>query len=204
MDDAGGRKFVLCRMMHIQTSRFDLRDFSEADRQPFIDYQIDPRYRRLYDICDADSASASSLFSLFGTWREESPRQNYQVGIFDRVDSHLCGCAGLRRAAQPERIAVFGLELSPDNWGRFAMAVECAGALLEYCFSTLNLDKIIGATASGNSRVEALARWFGAAVVDRRDGPTWMKARSWHEVDWALSRAAWERSPGRRRLLRGT
>ena len=84
------------------------------------------------------------------------------------------------------------------------MAVECAGALLEYGFSTLNLDKIIGATASGNSRVEALACWFGGAVVDRRDGPTWMKARSWQEVDWALSRAAWERSPGRRRLLRAT
>jgi ribosomal-protein-alanine N-acetyltransferase len=190
--------------MHIETRRFVLRDFTEADRKPFIDYQIDPRYRRLYDISDTDTAGANSLFALFGEWREESPRRNYQVGIFDRIDLHLCGCAGLRRAGQPEHVAVFGLELSPNHWGRFGMAVECAAALLEYGFSTLNLDKIVGATASGNSRVEALACWFGAAVVDRRDGPTWMKARSWHEVDWALSRAAWERSPGRWRLLRAT
>lgn len=84
------------------------------------------------------------------------------------------------------------------------MAVECTGALLEYGFSTLKLDRIIGTAASGNSRVEVLAQWFGAAIVDRRDGPTWMEARGWHEVGWALSRAAWERSPARRRLLRGT
>jgi len=172
--------------MHIETPRFVLRDFAEADRQPFIDYQIDWRYRRLYDISDTDTAGANALFALFGEWRKESPRQNYQVGIFDRIDSHLCGCAGLRRAGQPERAAAFGLELSPENWGRFGMAVECAAALLEYGFSTLNLDMVIGATASGNTRVEVLARWFGAAIVDRRDGPTWMKTRGWHEVAWAL------------------
>jgi ribosomal-protein-alanine N-acetyltransferase len=190
--------------MHIETARFILRDFAEADRQPFVDYQIDSRYRRLYDISDTDASGANTLFALFGEWRKESPRQNYQVGIFDRIGSRLCGCAGLRRAGQPERAAVFGLELSPDNWGRFGMAVECAGALLEYGFSTLDLDRIVGATASGNNRVDGLARWFGATIVDRREGSTWMKARGWHEVDWALSRAAWERSPGRRRLFRET
>ena len=188
--------------MHIETPRFFLRDFSEADRQPFIDYQMDPRYRHLYDLSNADPASANTLFDLFGEWLRQNPRQNYQVGIFDRADSRLCGCVGLRRSGQPEPTAVLGLELSPDNWGRFGMAIECAGALLEYGFSTLNLGTIVGTTASGNSRVDALAHWFGAAIVDRRDGPMWMKARGWHEDVWALSRAAWELSPGRRRYFR--
>jgi RimJ/RimL family protein N-acetyltransferase len=84
------------------------------------------------------------------------------------------------------------------------MAIECSGALLEYGFFALNLDQIIGATASGNSRVEALALWFGASVVTRREGPGWMKSRSWHEIDWALSRSAWQASPGRRWLLRAS
>jgi ribosomal-protein-alanine N-acetyltransferase len=190
--------------MHIATPRFVMRDFSEADRQPFIDYQMDPRYRHLYDLSDADTPSVNTLFALFGEWRGERPRQNYQVGIFDRVDSRLCGCTGLRRSGQPERTAVLGLELSPDNWGRFGMAIECAGALVECGFSVLNLDTVLGTSASGNSRVEALALWFGATIVDRRDGPTWMKARGWHEVDWALSRAAWNQSPGKRRLVRSS
>jgi ribosomal-protein-alanine N-acetyltransferase len=190
--------------MHIETPRFLLRDFTEADRGSFIAYQMDPRYRRLYDLSDADLGSVSALFDLFGEWRRQSPRENYQVGIFDRIDSRIGGCAGLRQSGQPEGTAVLGLELSPHNWGRFAMAVDCSGALLEYGFSTLGLGTIIGATASGNNRVEALALWFGATLVDRRDGPTWMKARGWHEVEWALSRTAWERSPGRRRLLSRT
>lgn len=84
--------------MYIKTGRFLLRDFSEVDRRPFIDYQMDPRYRRLYDLPGADPASASTLFDLFGEWRCQHPRQNYQVGIFDRIDFHLCGCAGLRRS----------------------------------------------------------------------------------------------------------
>lgn len=192
---------VLVSVMHIGTPRFFLRDFSEADRRPFIGYQMDPRYHDLYDLSDVDSARASALFDLFAEWRQQRPRLNYQVGIFDRTTLHLCGCAGLRRAGQPERAAALGLELSPGNWGRFGMAVECAGALLEYGFSTLDLETIIGSTASGNARVEALALWFGATIADRRDGPAWMKARGWNEVDWALSRAAWEGSPGRKRLL---
>jgi RimJ/RimL family protein N-acetyltransferase len=199
-------RLILCysRFMHIETRRFVLRDFSERDRQPFIDYQMDPRYRRLYDLSEADPARANTLFDLFGDWRCHNTRQNYQVGIFDRIDSILGGCAGLRRSGQAERAAVFGLELSPNNWGRFGMAVECSGALLEYGFLTLNLDQIIGTTASGNSRIEALALWFGASVVGRRHGTRWMKMRGWHEVDWALSRAAWEVSPGRHRHLRAS
>jgi ribosomal-protein-alanine N-acetyltransferase len=190
--------------MNIETRRFLLRDFSEVDRQPFIDYQMDPRYRRLYALSEADLARANALFDLFGEWRRQKPRQNYQVGIFDRTDVRLGGCAGLRRSGQLEQAAVFGLELSPNNWGRFGMAIECSGALLEYGFLTLNLDQIIGATASGNSRVEALALWFGASVAGPRNGPGRMKTPGWHEIDWALSRAAWEVSPGRRWLLRAS
>jgi hypothetical protein len=31
----------------------------------------------------------------------------------------------------------------------------------------------VGDTASGNNRVEKLARWFGADIVAQRPGPKW-------------------------------
>jgi ribosomal-protein-alanine N-acetyltransferase len=188
--------------MQIETPRLLLRDFSDADRQPFIDYQMDPRYRGLYDSIDADAGRVHELFDLFGMWRQQNPRRNLQVGIFERTSSRLCGCAGLRQAGRPEGTAAFGLELTPDDWGRYGLAVEVACALIEYGFHTLGLHTLTGDTASGNRRVERLARWFGAVIVDRRDGPAWMRARGSKEVGWALSRDAWEASPGRRRLLR--
>jgi ribosomal-protein-alanine N-acetyltransferase len=190
--------------MQIGTPRFWLRDFSDADRQPFVDYQLDPRYRRLYDRIDADAQQAAKLFDLFIAWQSQNPRQNLQIGIFERTTSRLCGCAGLRRAGKPEGMAVLGLELTPDDWGRHGAAIEVAGALIEHGFYALGLHTIVGDTASGNRRVDKLARWFGAAIVGRRDGPAWMTARGWQEVEWALSRDAWQASPARRRLFRSS
>jgi hypothetical protein len=63
--------------MHIETPRFLLRDFSEADRQSFIAHQMDPRYQGLYDWIDADAGRANELFDLFSAWRQSL--RNFQV-----------------------------------------------------------------------------------------------------------------------------
>jgi ribosomal-protein-alanine N-acetyltransferase len=80
------------------------------------------------------------------------------------------------------------------------LAIDVASALIEYAFVVVDLDWLIGQTASGNRRIERLARWFGAEIAARRDGPDWMAARGWVEVDWALHRHAWMRSRHRERL----
>ncbi len=185
--------------MPVSTREFLLRDFAESDRAAFVAYQMDPRYRRLYDL-SADDKLAHNLFGLFLAWQQDEPRQNLQVGIFERSTERLCGCAGLRKAGSEKGTAVFGIELTPDDWGRYRLAVDVSSALLEYGFHTLNFHTIIGSTSSGNRRVERLARWFGATITAHRTGPAWMAARGWQEVDWALARDAWEESQRRRNL----
>jgi ribosomal-protein-alanine N-acetyltransferase len=184
--------------MLIHTPRLALRDLLEPDRTAFVAYQMDPRYRRIYDFGDADEGRAHALFDLFLSWQREKPRQNFQVGVFEQNPARLCGCAGLRKAGQAQGAAVLGIELTPDHWGRYRFAIEVASALIEYGFQTLDLHTIIGVTASGNRRVEKLARWFGAEIIAHRDGPSWMAERGWQEVDWALARADWEKSERRR------
>jgi ribosomal-protein-alanine N-acetyltransferase len=56
-------------VMLIHTPRFVLRDFMETDRAAFISYQMDPRYRRLYDISDFDDRQAQELFDRFTAWQ---------------------------------------------------------------------------------------------------------------------------------------
>jgi ribosomal-protein-alanine N-acetyltransferase len=180
--------------------RFLLRDFREDDRRAFVSYQHDPRYLGLYDFDPHDVQRAGKLFELFLAWQREEPRSHVQLGIFDRRDGMLCGSAGLRRLDDAR--AVLGIELAPSEWGRFRLALDVATGLLDYGFGTLGLDTIIGDTASGNSRVERLARWFGARIVARRAGPAWMQARGWQEVDWALDREEWDRSGRRGRSVR--
>ena len=122
---------------------------------------------------NSDDQRARVLFDLFCKWRQLSPRQNYQLGIFERASSRLCGCAGLRQEGKPKETAVLGLELTPDAWGRYGVAIEVVSALIEHGFHTLNLKNIVGDTASGNIRVERLARWLGRklpAIVTARSG----------------------------------
>ena len=187
--------------MLIHTPRFALRDFLETDRAAFISYQMDPRYRRLYDFGSTDDQRAQTLFDLFIAWQKDDPRQNFQMGVFERGDGRLCGCAGLRKAGRDEGTAVLGVELAPDDWGRYRLGIEVASALLEYGFFNLDLHTIVGDAASGNRRVERLARWFGANIIGQRAGPEWMAARGWQEVVWALARDDWAKSKQRRSLL---
>ena len=98
---------------------------------------------------------------------------------------------------------MLGIELAPSDWGRYRIALDVTTRLVEHGFNTLRLRMIVGDTASGNERVAKLARWFGARIIDRRDGPEWMHARGWQEVDWALTRGQWQQSAQRRKLKTG-
>jgi ribosomal-protein-alanine N-acetyltransferase len=188
--------------MRILTSRLLLRDFVEADRSAFLAYHADPRYRRLYDIPGGCDCRARELFDMFLAWQADQPRQNYQVSIIGRRVDRLIGCGGLRIRTADPTIAVFGIELSPSVWGRYGLAVEAVAALIGYGFDRMQLERIIGSTASANTRVEKLARWFGAVIVNSRAGPDWMSTRGWHEVDWAIDRATWTSSDYRLRRRR--
>jgi RimJ/RimL family protein N-acetyltransferase len=128
------------------------------------------------------------LFDRFLSWQGEDPRRNFQVGIFATDSGRLCGSCGLRRSGASDRAAVLGIELMPDDWGRYRLASDVASALIEYAFVVFDVDWLIAQTASRNRRVERLARRFGVEIVARREGPDWMAARGWVEVDWALDR----------------
>jgi ribosomal-protein-alanine N-acetyltransferase len=173
----------------IKLQRIILRDFEESDREAFLKYQTDPRYLRLYDY-GSGTDRPNELFDQFLKWQSEEPRQNIQLGIVERASGGLLGCAGLRKS--DDDVAVLGLELAPEEWGRFRIALDVSASLVRYGFGTLGLKAIIGDTASGNRRVTKLARWFGAEIVGRRQGPDWMKARGWEEVEWEITKQRWE------------
>jgi Acetyltransferase (GNAT) domain len=104
----------------------------------------------------------------------------------------FCGCCGLRRSGAPERAAFLGIELNPDDWGRYRLAVDVASALIEYAFSVLDLDLLIGRTASANRRVERLARCSG-----RRSWRAVMGLNGWRHVGGTKSIGLWTATPGR-------
>jgi ribosomal-protein-alanine N-acetyltransferase len=99
-----------------------------------------------------------------------------------------------------QKTAILGIELTPDDWGRYRLAIDVVSALLEHGFLNLDLHTISGQTASGNRRVERLARWFGAQLIEQGTGPEWMTTRGWQEVVWTVPREDWAASKSRQRL----
>lgn len=184
------------QVLAIASGRTILRDFTEHDRAAFIRYQTDPRYLQLYDF-GPGAERPCKLFDLFLQWQRDQPRMNMQLAICEAETDRLLGCGGLRKVDDGH--AVLGIELAPSEWGRFRLALDASAALVRFGFETLKVQTIIGDTSSGNSRVERLARWFGAEIVARRTGPGWMQAHGWQEVDWAITRETWQgaRPPSR-------
>jgi [ribosomal protein S5]-alanine N-acetyltransferase len=178
--------------MEIVTKRFLLRDFIESDRAPFLEYQADPRNLTFYTPAESNPDRSTHLFELFQAWAKENPRRNYQLAIVQQAPQTLLGCCGLRALAGKPREMELGIELAPNYWGRYGYAIEVGRSLLDYGFKELNLAAISGSTISANVRIERLAAWFGAEVVEIAPGSAWMSARGWSEVTWQISRSRWE------------
>jgi [ribosomal protein S5]-alanine N-acetyltransferase len=182
----------------LETRRLRLRDFREVDRRAFLAYQADPRYAALDGPEEADPARAQALLETFGRWARERPRRNYQLAIVEKASGKLVGCCGLRQTGCEEGSAELGIELAPDHWGRYALAIEIARALLDFGFATLGLQEIHGVAAAENRRVARLARWFGADAVATRPGPARVSARGGREVEWRITRERWTRGTSTR------
>lgn len=180
--------------MEIVSPRFLLREFVEADRPAFLAYHADPRYLAFSGPDEGDPEQVERLFARFQAWASERPRLNYQLAIVRKEEPLLLvGSGGLREAGRRSGEAELGIELAPDNWGRYGYAVEVGRALLHFGFGSLGLEAIDGVAVSANARIARLADWFGAETVAARPGAAWMSARGWNQVEWRITREQWER-----------
>ncbi|MTW18184.1 GNAT family N-acetyltransferase [Rhodoplanes serenus] len=170
----------------IVTRRLVLRDFTEADGPAFAAYRHDPDFHGPSGAPEAEP-DAATLFTLFLAWRDEIPRRNLQLGVFDRATGRLLGCAGLRQAGLPEDRSELGIELAAGERGRHRLALEIAEALLDHAFGDPALAAVVGRTTAGNVRVTRLARWLGATLA-----PLPNPGAVGHDgVMWTLDRASW-------------
>jgi [ribosomal protein S5]-alanine N-acetyltransferase len=181
--------------MEIITKRFLLRDFVEADRSSFVEYQADPHSQVFYEPGATGSEHTNRLFDTFQMWASEQPRRNYQLAIVQHQEPcALVGCCGLRGSECDTGEMELGIELAPIYWGRYAYAIEVGRAMLDFGFRELQLNIISGSTVSANTRMTRLAEWGGAEVIEIRPGVGWMSDRGWSELHWQITRERWHQN----------
>lgn len=88
--------------------------------------------------------------------------------VCDRASGAIVGCGGYWYFDDESELRIlFGL--APQHWG-MGLATELAECLIAYGFSTLNLDRIIGATEATNVSSQRVMEKAGMRFMERDRG----------------------------------
>src|SRR5690348_5845133 len=128
--------------------RIELREYVREDWHAVAAYQADPRYQTFSGPGEVTEQEAQRLVDLFLAWAVEDPRRNHQLAIVERSSGEHLGSCGLRAGVLPAGVAEFGLELSPDWWGR-GIGGEASRLMLDFGFQTLGLTQVRAESVSG-------------------------------------------------------
>ena len=144
----------------LTTTRLRLRNWQDADLEPFASLNADPRVMEHYpatlDRAQSDAFAIRARTKLaergFGLWalevRDGAPFVGY-VGLAEpSFQAHFTPCIEI------------GWRLAYDHWGR-GYASEAASAVLEHAFGVLALSEIVAFTAVGNRRSRRVMERLG-------------------------------------------
>jgi RimJ/RimL family protein N-acetyltransferase len=135
----------------IETDRLRLRDWREADIEPFIRHlNVEPVMRWLAGVRTREQQEAT-VRERFMAWQE---RLGFTFWVVERKeDEALLGFCGLKMADDPgspvEGEYEIGWRLREDAWGQ-GYAKEAAAASLDFAFGPLGAERVVALTVEGN------------------------------------------------------
>lgn len=144
----------------IETARLLLRPFQPDDLSAYAAIRAKPEVVRYLAGGEAGAlqaeATAKRVLALFTAPGE----QPLPWAVVEKASSRLIGHLGLRRLAEFDGAVELLYLLDSDVWGR-GYATEGARAALDYGFTVLKLDRIIGLALAENLASRAVLRKIG-------------------------------------------
>ena len=180
--------------MALRTDRLLLREWRDADLEPFAALNADPEVTRfLHGVlsrADSDRLAARIRAHFtergFGLWAVEVPGKADFVGFVGlsvpRFEAHFTPCVEV------------GWRLARAHWGR-GYATEGARAALAFGFESAGLAEIVSFTACANERSRAVMERLGMETdpADDFDHPSLPEGHPLRaHVLYRLSRESWE------------
>ena len=124
----------------LQTSRLRLRPFTAADTDAIFGVFSNPRVMRYWD-APAWSERAQAERFIATSQRMEQEGDGARLAIERAADQALVGQCALFRCNPTYRSAAIGYCLDDAAWGQ-GFATEAVGALLQWAFDTLDLNRV--------------------------------------------------------------
>jgi RimJ/RimL family protein N-acetyltransferase len=151
----------------MRTDRLILRDWREADQQPWAAMNADPEVRRyLGPPLTAGQAEAWTL-----NYQDDLDRHGYGFWALEvQATGEFIGFAGLDRVDEemPFTGIELGWRLARPAWGN-GYATEAGHAALRYAFDELEVAAVVAVTAAINLRSQAVMRRLGMTTDAAED-----------------------------------
>jgi RimJ/RimL family protein N-acetyltransferase len=181
--------------IELDTPRLRLRQWREADREPFAAMNADPVVMESFPSPLGRKASDASI----DTWQEQFARQGWSNWAVDeRASGRFIGFVGLSvpwRAWPFSPCVEVGWRLAPAHWGK-GYASEAGRASLRVGFERLQLPEIVSFTTLGNARSRAVMERIGLRNAHQDfEHPAIPEGHPlrWHCL-YRIDRMQWERA----------
>jgi RimJ/RimL family protein N-acetyltransferase len=135
--------------IHIETERLLLRDWTEADLDPFAAINADPRVMEFYPAPYARQKSDEILAANQASLAEDGYGK---FAVEEKTTGRLLGHVGLSPVDFPAAFAPameIGWRLARESWGN-GYATEAATAVLDDAFLRVGLTGVVSFTAEWN------------------------------------------------------
>lgn len=146
----------------IETARLRLRDWTEADIEPFLRHTNTPAVMRWLGGVKPDEEMREVVRGRLIRWQEE---KGFTFWLVERLgDLTALGFCGLKICDSPGSRSVgdheIGWRLREDCWGQ-GYAKEAASASLDFAFDRLGADRVIALTFEQNEASWGLMKRLG-------------------------------------------
>lgn len=152
----------------IETARLRLRQWTDADVEPWADMNANPRVMEFFPALTPREQSREQAARM----RADLDRDGYGWFVMERKDAAgFAGVMALAHARAPlpfSPLQEIGWRLPVESWGH-GYATEAGSALLAYGFETLNWPEIVAFTAAINVRSRRVMERLGMTYDPKDD-----------------------------------
>jgi RimJ/RimL family protein N-acetyltransferase len=137
------------RKVHVETERLLLRDWQDADGEPFAAINADPRVMEFFP-APLDRVGSDALMTRIRVAIESDG-----YGLYAAEEKQTGAFIGLVGISKPPFEAPFmpaieiSWRLTRTSWGQ-GYASEAAAAVIQHAFTTLGIDALVSFTAEWN------------------------------------------------------
>jgi RimJ/RimL family protein N-acetyltransferase len=186
---------------YLETERMRLRRFTAADVDDLAALHGDPAVMRYIDNHTVPRAviENQTLPGFLRDYRELPPGLGHWAAV-GKPGREFLGWFGLCPASSRglDGGTELGYRLRPAVWGR-GYATEGARALVRKAFTELGLDQVKATTMTVNTASRRVLEKAGLSLlrVFFLDWPEYLDGAEHGDVEYALTRAGWERQAAR-------